>query len=110
MQVSAEVREMREDRAGVRAERREVRPDAGDASPVVPAPGAAVKTTLTLCGGKVIEDYDNRTCLLCGRPLHHVVTCRRAEGLVCQSHCLRCRYYLAAVQWCTYRKKEKSQQ
>lgn len=64
-----------------------------------------MKTVMILYGGEAVEDYDNRYCAICGKKLHHVVTCRKAEGLVCQKHCLRCRHYLEKVQRCTYRDK-----
>lgn len=64
-----------------------------------------MKTSITLCGGKIIDDYQNRYCEICGKELHHSVTCRKAEGLVCQKHCLRCRHYMEKFQHCTYRDK-----
>ncbi len=64
-----------------------------------------MKTQTELCGGKVIEDYQNRYCAICGKELHHTVSCRKAEGLACQSHCLHCRHYLESVQRCTFRDK-----
>lgn len=89
----------------MRAERCEIHEGAGDASPVVSFSGAAVKRVMILCGGEAVEDYDNRYCAVCGKVLRHAVTCRKAEGLVCQRHCMRCRHYLAVVQRCTWRDK-----
>lgn len=89
----------------MRAERREIHEGAGDAPQVLPIPGEAMKRVMILCGGEEVEDYDDRYCAVCGRELRHAVTCRKAEGLVCQRHCMRCRHYLSVVQRCTWRDK-----
>lgn len=63
---------------------------------------------MQLVGGSIVEDYDNRTCLRCGRPMKEEVVCRMTWGNICYTHCRSCPYFVAISQSCIYAKKKAS--
>lgn len=61
---------------------------------------------MTLAGGKQVECYENRACMVCGKELHGEVACRKYRANICQEHCQRCRWYIPYTQNCQYKRRK----
>lgn len=66
---------------------------------------------ITLAGGKIIKDFHNRICPICGKAMHCEVICRRKQAGICQEHCADqgngkpCPWYVSIFQHCRYKER-----